>query len=97
MTLSDMKKYLRVDHDLDDDTIQAMLTGAESYLRRLCQPFMDEDFPDEPADLADLPADFQMAIKQLVAHWYDRRGATDFKQQHELPFCVNALIASFRG
>ena len=95
MLLSDVKAYLRVDHDLDDSSIQDMLTAAEGYLRRLCQPFLDGE--GDPLPLADLPADFQMAIKQLVGHWYDRRGATDFKQQHELPFCVNALIASFRG
>jgi uncharacterized phage protein (predicted DNA packaging) len=95
MTLSDVKAYLRVDHDEDDNSIRDLLTAAETYLRRLCQPWVD-DSSDEII-LDELPVDFQMAVKLLVAHWYDTRRVTDHKHHAEIPFSVSALIANFRG
>lgn len=90
-SLSAVKDYLRVDHTLDDSSIQKLVDAAEAYIRSLCVPYVDEG-GDESA----LPDELETAVMILASHWYENRALMSEKQAVELPFSVSALIANFR-
>ena len=49
------------------------------------------------ANAASVPADLVMAIKMMVAHWFENRGVIlDDRRVESLPFVVDALIAKHR-
>jgi uncharacterized phage protein (predicted DNA packaging) len=80
-----IKDYLRVDHDLDDASIEGLIEAAESYILSLCRDFDD-----------DMPPEIRQAILILVSHWYDNRALVSKDRQQEIPFAVSALIANYR-
>jgi len=79
MTLEDAKIYLRVDVDDDDDLIQALITAAESYLKEQTgktKMVIDIDPETETLVTTDIRTSelWNLAVKLLVAHWYENRG-----------------------
>lgn len=91
ITLLRAKEYIRVDHSYENHLIQALLDGAETYVRSLCV-----DYLTEGGEWDDLPNDLQLAVLLLVSHFYDNRGAVADRAGHEIPFSVSALIANYR-
>ena len=92
IALSEAKDYLRIDHDEDDAQVQSILDAAESYIRSLCKPYLNES---EQWDT--LPPELKQAVLILTSHLFENRGVTGRPGVFgELPFSVTALIANHR-
>ncbi|MDT2438316.1 head-tail connector protein [Enterococcus avium] len=85
MELSELKNYLRIDHDLDDALIETLQDVAEKYIYGAIEVTATDD------------ERFDYAVTLLVSHWYENRIATSEKAFAEIPFGVTALIHQLRG
>ena len=85
MELSELKNYLRIDHDLDDALIETLQDVAEKYIYGAIEVTATDD------------ERFDYAVTLLVSHWYENRIATSEKAFEEIPFGVTALIHQLRG
>lgn len=81
MTLNDLKKHLIVDFDDDDGLIQAYMGAAIDYIQQTTGKTYD------PAKEV-----WNLAIKILVKHWYDRREVELDGRLAKVSFSIDALI-----
>lgn len=61
MNLNDLKLFLKIDYDEEDDLIQGLQLSAEEYLTNAG---INKDYSKEL---------YKLAIKILVSHWYENR------------------------
>lgn len=81
MDLAELKLYLRVENDEDDLFIQALQQAAIEYLK------------NAGVDQSD-SALYGLAIKLLVAHWYENRQAVIIGQvSKQLEYSLQAILA----
>lgn len=89
VTLEQVKTYLRVDLDVEDDLIRQCMRGAESYLTNAIDNFAAYckygDF-DESADILRLA---------VIAEMYTHRDGTDEKAQM-FPYFIRSTIAQLQ-
>lgn len=85
MELSELKNYLRIDHDLDDNLLGMLKSTAEKFILSSIEV---EETDDER---------FDYAVTLLVSSWYENRVATTTQALQEIPFGVTALIHQLRG
>ena len=85
MELTELKTYLRIDHDLDDGLLDMLLPVAEKFVLSSIEVTETKD------------ERFDYAVTLLVAHWYENRISTTEKALDEIPFGVTALIHQLRG
>lgn len=85
MELSELKNYLRIDHDLDDALIGTLQDVAEKYIYGAIEVTATDD------------ERFDYAVTLLVSSWYENRVATTTQALQEIPFGVTALIHQLRG
>lgn len=85
MELNSLKKYLRIDHDLDDALIETLQDVAEKYIYGAIEVTATYD------------ERFDYAVTLLVSNWYENRISTTEKALDEIPFGVTALIHQLRG
>lgn len=60
MELEELKLYLRIDHDEEDDLLSALLVSADNY-------FKNAGCNTNNGHL------YELALKILVSHWYENR------------------------
>jgi len=78
------------DDEADDDFLTGRIAAAEAYTTAMIGA-------ETPVAYGDAPADLQLAILMLAAHWYENREATLVGiSADELPFGYEALVASHR-
>jgi len=91
--LHEVKPYLRVDGDYDDDIVilplinaaQAKLTGAG--VRK----------PDKHTDREDKDL-YGLAVKMLVSHWYENREQeAEGRTQHVITLGVQSIILQLKA
>lgn len=72
VTLKQIKDYLRIDEDLteDDELIGSLIEAATDYL--------EQTTGKKYSDNSQL---FVLAVKMLVAHWYENRSVFFYKNQ----------------
>lgn len=85
VTLEEIKQYLRVDYEDDDQLITGFLSSAE----RLCRDILRAD---ETEDLGDDEL-IKIAIKYAVAYFYEHREEAD---HHELTLTLRSLLSGSR-
>ncbi|WP_314799324.1 head-tail connector protein [uncultured Selenomonas sp.] len=89
VTLEQVKTYLRVDLEVEDDLIKQCMRGAESYLTNAIDKFAVYckygDF-DESADILRLA---------VIAEMYTHRDGTDEKAQ-TFPYFIRSMIAQLQ-
>ncbi|HFQ3653147.1 TPA: head-tail connector protein [Enterococcus faecium] len=85
MELAELKTYLRIDHDLDDELLKMLVSTAEKFILGSIEV---EKTDDER---------FNYAVTLLVSHWYENRVGTSTQVLNEIPFGVTALIHQLRG
>ena len=85
VTLKQMKQYLRVDYDDDDQLIRKLLKAA----KRLC---MDIIRTDEEADL-DAAENGKAAVMYATAYLYEHREDAD---HHALTLTLRSLLFGAR-
>lgn len=61
MDLTEVKLFLKVDHEEEDEFIQGLQLSAEEYLTNAG---IKKDYNKEL---------YKLAIKMLISHWYDNR------------------------
>jgi len=85
ITVDEMKNYLRVDYDSDDDLIEGMITAAEKQC-------MDILRTDDESDLEDAE-NGKLAVMFTVAYLYEHREEADHKS---LNLTLRALLFGSR-
>lgn len=85
MELNSLKKYLRIDHDLDDNLLLMLQDVAEKFILSSIEVKKTND------------ERFDYAVTLLVSSWYENRVATTTQALQEIPFGVTALIHQLRG
>lgn len=85
MELNELKNYLRIDHDLDDELLKMLKATAEQFILNSIEV---TETTDER---------FNYAVALLVSNWYENRIASTTQALQEIPFGVTALIHQLRG
>ena len=81
VTLEEMKQYLRVDYEDDDQLIASFITTAE----KLCRDILRMD---EEADLSN-DEKVRTAVMYTVAYFYEHREEAD---HHDLIMTLRSLL-----
>ncbi len=77
--LDEVKNYIRVDYDYDDEEIRMFILSAETFLK---SHGVKKDYENEL---------YKIAIFMLVSIWYDNRGLQE-QGLREIPFGVTRII-----
>lgn len=88
ITTTEVKKYLRVNHDKDDIFIASQIEFSKNYIKTSTGvEYSDNDY------------EYEQLIFALVHHYYFNRGVVSEKEVKEIPFTLTELInkISFRG
>ena len=85
VTLEEMKQYLRVDYEDDDQLIASFITTAEQLCRDVLRA-------DEEADLSD-DGKVKTAVMYAVAYFYEHREEAD---HHDLILTLRFLLFGSR-
>lgn len=88
MELTQLKNYLRIDHDFDNTTLEMLKQVAEQYVINA----VDSEITSYISDVR-----FDYAVTLLVGHWYEARIATSENALNDIPFGVVPLIQQLRG
>ena len=85
MQASEIKEYLRIEHDEDDLMIETLITRAKIYIQ------------NGVGKLDDKNELFKMAITVLVGHWYDNRELSRIgNASYSIPHSFEAIIQQLR-
>lgn len=86
VTVADVKKYLRIDYDEEDDLLESFLSGAQSYLVDAVT-----DFEKHYADDEKFAAKADVVTAVLVAEMFTNRdGRND--QRRDYSFVTRSMI-----
>ena len=81
VSLDEMKQYLRVDFEDDDDLIEEMIRGAEA----LCKDIAREEDASKFSELTNA----RLAVMYAVAYQYEHREEANFR---DLTLTIRALL-----
>ncbi len=105
LTIEEVKKYLRVENNLEDTTITIMLEASKSMILS----FLNVDsfeyylhYYDSNGNIIgdrEIPKEFTMASLMLCSHWYERRELVTgrYEQGKQLPFGFETILAPHRN
>lgn len=79
MTLDEIKIFLRIDDETEDNLLNALMLAAEEYL---LGAGIEKDYSKEI---------YKLTVKMLISNWYENRNMTDKKLQ-EIPYGIKSLI-----
>ena len=98
LTLDDVKLYLRVPDDTEDELIKSQLAAAEAYIAGKVSKTQRLVKDGEPLALADDEL-YRQCIKLMVAHWYERREVVSSSSSAPSPVrhTVDAILAHIEG
>ena len=85
VTLEEMKNYLRVDFDEDDNLISGMITAA----KKLCMDILRSDDPSE----LEKAVNGKIAVMYTAAYLYEHREDAD---HHALTLTLRSLLFGSR-
>jgi len=91
--ISDLKAQCNVTGDADNAVLTRLLAAASVHVERLLGFALDdeEEFPDGT------PADLELAVLQLAAHWYENREASLVGVVAQLlPLGVQEIVREYR-
>ena len=85
VTLDEAKAYLRIEHEEEDDLLNSLIVSAEEWSKGFCNRELSNESD-------------KTAVKSLVAHWYENRGAvsTGNTIPREIPFGVKSILSMQR-
>ena len=86
--LEKIKKYLKVDHEIEDELIQSFIELAKAYIEE-----------KTGVQYAENDAIYEDLIRLMVAYRYYNRNAIGEKTLVEYPYSINEMLKtlSFRG
>lgn len=85
VTLSEMKNYLRVDHDDDDTLLRNIMESAQKICMDVVRTDDEDAFEEEPAA--------RIAVMYAVAYLYEHREEAD---HHALNLSLRSLLFGCR-
>ena len=85
VTLEEMKQYLRVDYEDDDQLIVSFITTAEQLCRDVLRMDEEDDFSNDEK--------VKTAVMYTVAYFYEHREEAD---HHELTLTLRSLLFGSR-
>ncbi|MBO5869612.1 MAG: phage gp6-like head-tail connector protein [Clostridia bacterium] len=82
---ADIKTYLRINHDKDDDYLLSLIEISKQYIK-------------EQTGVEYVEADkvYRQAVFFMVAHLYDNRSSITEKAVNSVPYTLDALIIHLR-
>ncbi|MBO4778074.1 MAG: phage gp6-like head-tail connector protein, partial [Bacteroidales bacterium] len=83
--LSDIKAYLRINHDVDDSYIGELVEVAKSFIKE-----------QTGVAYSDNDKVYRQGVLFLVAHLYDNRSAVEEKTVNIVPYTLDAIIKHIR-
>ena len=86
MTLDDMKLYLHVDADEEEDIISSLMTAAESFIQQTTGKTLKGTAAISTDEL------YNTCVKMLVAHWYENRAVQATTQLNDFSYSVQTII-----
>lgn len=85
MELEDIKQYLRIEHEEDDNMLEVLNTRASMYIKNAVGNI------DKQNEL------YHMAVIVLVGHWYDNRQVFQTgSNSYSVPHSFEAIIQQLR-
>ena len=96
LSVDDIKLYLRVDGDAEDELIQAQLSAAEAYISGKVSKTQRLVKDGEPLALADDEL-YQQCVKLMVSHWYENRAIEAAGNRSPVRHTVDAILAHIEG
>lgn len=85
VTLSEMKNYLRVDHDDDDTLLRNIMESSQKICMDVARTEDEDVFEEEP--------DARIAVMYAVAYLYEHREDAD---HHALTLSLRSLLFGCR-
>ena len=85
VTLEEMKQYLRVDYEDDDQLITDFITSAEQLCRDVLRMDEEDDFSNDEK--------VKTAVMYTVAYFYEHREEAD---HHDLILTLRSLLFGSR-
>jgi len=82
MTIEEVKLFLRIDGDYENTLLVALQDSAEEYMTNAG---VAKDY---------LKSTYTLAIKILIGHWYENRGAIG--KTDRLAFSLDAIILQLK-
>lgn len=79
--LQEVKDYLRVSHNLDDNFISGLIETAKQLIEE-----------QTGVKYSDSDKVYKMTILQVVAHYYDKRESFSEKAAVTVPYTLDCLI-----
>lgn len=99
VSLDRVKQHLRVDHDEENELIQAYLESALSYVEQYCDRQIIDPAPAEGEEPIDpntqmlVTKDVEQAMLLLVGHWFNNREAVVIGTiSSAVPLAVESLL-----
>lgn len=90
--VAQVKPYLRVDGDYDDDVITSLVLSANAKLKGSGVKEPGESVDEEMKEL------YKLAIKMLVSHWYENREQeAEGRTQHVITLGVQSIILDLKA
>jgi uncharacterized phage protein (predicted DNA packaging) len=90
MELTDIKEYLRVDHNDEDVLLMSLLAAAESYIKQ--QTGKTKVVVNEVEAAISTDELYKLCVKLMVAHWYENRAVQSPTNLTNLDYSVQALV-----
>lgn len=84
MELDEIKNYLRIDGEDEDESLLALQKAAEEYLNNAG---VTVNYEKEL---------YKIAVKLLLSHWYENRMIYNEKSVHLLPFSLSTIIIQLK-
>lgn len=85
VTLEEVKVYLRVDGEHEDDLIQHLIASATALCLDVARSKLSDNFTSSPQ--------FRLAVLYAIAYFYEHREEADYK---ELTLTLRALLFGVR-
>lgn len=86
MLLEEIKLYLRIYDNSEDVEINSLILAADSYFKNAgvnIETLRDNEL-------------YKLAVKMLVAHWYDNRGIETSNKMNEISLSLKSLIIQLK-
>jgi len=85
VNLPEIKQYLRIEHDEDDQLIESMKTMAETYIANSIGDV------DKEQDL------YRFAVVMLIGHWYETREIARIgNNSYNIPHAFDSIILQLK-
>ncbi|KMJ54996.1 hypothetical protein AB685_29595 [Bacillus sp. LL01] len=89
MELEELKKYIRIDFEDDDQEILAFYDRAKIYLKNQVGPIDETN--------VDMMKQYDQACAMLVQHWYDNRESFRIgNASYEIPYSLDSIVRQLK-